>query len=140
MPMRARPWIDNRQTSRPLTRISPDWCWARPAMSSSSVVFPTPLRPTMATVSPALTDRLRRSTIVVGPQPPVRSATSSTPRLASETRSAGISQIHSAHVSRRHHVGGWPGHEYATVDEHVDLGRKSPHHMHVVFDHQDGDL
>src|SRR5713101_9664540 len=140
MPTRARSWIDNRQTSRPLTRISPDWRWARPAISSSSVVFPTPLRPTMATVSPALTDRLRRSTIVVGPQPPVRSTTSSTPRLASETRSAGISQINSAYVRRRHHVSGLAGHEYSTVDEYVDLGRKSPHHVHVVLDHQDSDL
>src|SRR5258708_5351820 len=140
MPMRARSWIDNRQTSRPLTRISPDCRWARPATSSSSVVFPTPLRPTMATVSPALTDRLRRSTIVVGPQPPVRSTTSSTLRLASESRSAGIPQIHRAHVRRSHHVGWWAGHKYSPVDEYVDLGRKSPHHVHVVLDHPDGGL
>ena len=52
------------------------------------------------------TERLSRSTMVVGPQPPVRPTISSTVRLAGETRLAGRAEIHRAHLGRRHHIGG----------------------------------
>src|ERR1700730_16718891 len=108
-------------------------------MSSSDVVLPTPLRPTMATVSPAPTDRLRRSTIVVGPHPPVRPTRSSIARPAGEARLPGTSQIDGAYIGRGHHVGRRAGHQYPAVHKHAHLGREAAHHVHVMLYHQDGD-
>src|SRR5437764_13609089 len=110
--------------SRPFRRISPDRCLALPAISSSKVVLPTPLRPTTATVSPAATERTSRSTMVVGPHPPVRPTTSSTVCLAGKARLSGGTEIHRAHLGRSHHLGGRSHRKHSTCDEDVDLRRE----------------
>src|SRR5262245_21773162 len=115
-------------------RISPERSWARPAMSSSNVVLPTPLRPTTATVSPAAIERSRRSTMVVGPQPPVRPTTSSTVRSASKAGLPGHAEVHRAHLGPSHHLAGRPYGEHPAMDQDVDLGREAPDHVHVMLD------
>ena len=50
-------------SSRPPTRIDPESARSRPPSRCSSVLFPTPDAPTMATISPGSTSRSRsRST------------------------------------------------------------------------------
>src|SRR5471030_3130617 len=61
MPTSRRSWaraaLPGRPTSWPQTSIVPPWIVSRPAMQRSRVLFPEPLRPTMATVWPSATSK-----------------------------------------------------------------------------------
>src|ERR1700752_605013 len=108
--------------SPPPIMMAPLFRWARPTISSSKVLLPTPLRPTTATVSPAATCRLRSSTTRVGPQPPLNLRVSSMGRLPVEALLAGCAQVHRLHVGGRHDVLGLARHQQRAVDEHRHFG------------------
>src|SRR5471030_1184587 len=61
MPTSRRSWacaaLPGRPTSWPQTSIVPPWTVSSPAMQRSRVLFPEPLRPTMATVWPSATSK-----------------------------------------------------------------------------------
>src|SRR5262245_51206133 len=140
MPRATRSWIASREISAPSSLIEPLRRLARPMSNSSRVVLPTPLRPTMATVSPAATVNEKSSTLSVGPQPPDRPEISSMARLPAEACAAGGPEVDRLHVGRRHHRLGRTGHQHPAMHQHRHLGGEAAHDLHVVLDQQDRDL
>ena len=67
IPARARAPARMRARSRPIHRRLPPCTRASPISVTSSVVLPTPFRPSSAIASPALTVKLQSSTTIASP-------------------------------------------------------------------------
>src|ERR1700722_10670482 len=115
---------------RPDNEISPSWRVVWPRMVASSVVFPTPLRPSTASVFPVATENDTRSSTTVSPYPAVRSRTFSSSDIEVRTK------IDFAHA--------WIGgdfirrafEQHRATNQHRDALSETKHQIHVVFDHQ----
>src|SRR5216684_1392155 len=101
--------------------------------SSSRVLLPTPLRPTIDTVSPGATVRLKSSMISVGPQPPNNAQISSMAWRQPKARSPAFSEIDGLHIGRCHDLERRAGHHHLAVHHHCHLGCETPHDLHVVL-------
>jgi hypothetical protein len=53
---------------------------------------------------------------------------------------AGLTQIDGTHPIVGHHVLRRAGHQDRSANEYRHVTGESPHHLHVMLDHQDGDL
>src|SRR5690349_21624779 len=110
--------------------MSPENRRARPMISSSNVVLPTPLRPITATVSPSPIRRSKSSTMVVRSQPPLRLRISSIGNARPEARLPRLAEVDGVDIRRGHDVVRRARHEHLPLHEYGDFGGESPHHLH----------
>src|SRR5512134_3448202 len=81
IPLRQMTWGGSPVISLPLNRMRPESGGRCPVMRWNSVVFPAPLGPMTATISPRSTSRFARSTARKPPKDRTADSTLSTPRL-----------------------------------------------------------
>src|SRR5438876_10034830 len=103
-------------------------------MVASSVVLPTPFRPSTASEPRSGTSSATSSRITVSPYParkPVRRSASGMRRLA---------EIHVAHAPVGGDLVGPAFDQHLPLDQHGDALREAEHEVHVVLDDQDRDV
>src|SRR5438445_12918656 len=133
MPRRLRSYTGSDWIARPIALISPAWKVVCPMMVASSVVLPTPLRPSTASEPRSGTSSATSSRITVSPYP----ARSPCRRSASGMR---LAQVDVAHAPVGGDLVGPAFDQHLPLHEHRDASREAEHEIHVVLDDQDGDV
>src|SRR5205823_7185436 len=134
MPRRLRSYTGSVWIARPMALISPAWKVVCPMMVASSVVLPTPLRPSTASEPRSGTSSATSSRITVSPYParkPVRRSASGMRRLA---------EVNVAHAPICSNLLGPPLDQDLALHQHGDALREAEHEVHVVLDDQDRDV
>src|SRR4051794_38406414 len=108
-------------------------------MVASSVLLPTPLRPMIDSVSPALRPSLMSSSTTVSPYPEKTSSRSSARSTMRSSPMAFLAEVDSAHLLVVHDGVGRAFDQHRTLHQHRDFLGETVHHVHVMFDDQDGD-
>src|SRR2546427_10761171 len=117
MPRRLRSYTGSEWIARPLALISPAWKVVWPMMVASSVVLPTPFRPSTASEPRSGTSSATSSRMTVSPYP----ARSPDRRKASGM--SGFAQIHGAHAAVRGDLVGTAFDQHLSLHQHGDALR-----------------
>src|SRR5262249_1716324 len=131
MPAAVRAWAGSRVTSTPSKRILPFLEDIEPATPRMVVLLPAPLAPIRVTISPSATWNDTPRTAAISPYASSRLWTSSS-KLASE--------IGLDHARVRLHLARRAFHEPQAMVPDEPALRHVHHQVHVVLDHDDGNV
>src|SRR4029434_11021105 len=121
---------------RPAKRMSPLRAGTRPAIVFNSVVFPAPLAPTRATISPGLTcSDTPWSASAPAPYATCTSRTSRSGSFPSVSVTPVLAEISLDHLLVPDDFLGRPFHQLLAVLEDDDPLGQRHHHLHHVLDH-----
>src|SRR5215475_7334785 len=112
--------------------MSPAWNVVSPMTVASSVVFPTPFRPSTASELRSGSANATSSRTTVSPYP-ARTPT----RLSASTMP--LPEIHLVHAPVGADLGGRPLAQHLALHQHRDPPRETEHDVHVVLDDEDPD-
>src|SRR5215831_17962152 len=116
--------------SAPRNRMLPRCISVKPMSVTSSVVLPTPLRPSSARLSPS-SSRNEISSSTTAPPYPAR-----TPSTASSSPMRGLTEIDLLHPRVARDLLRSALDQHRTADEHRDALREPEDQTHVVFDEE----
>src|SRR5262245_11405817 len=118
---------------RPPYAMSPPWNVVWPMIVASSVVLPTPLRPSTASEPRAPSETSTSSSTTVAPYP------ARTPASVRPSAMA-LAEVHAMHARVVADLVGRPLAEHLPLHQDRDAAGEAEDEVHVVLDDEDGDL
>src|SRR5215813_894209 len=118
----------------PRYSMLPEWKVVCPMIVASSVVFPTPLRPSTASEPRSGSENAISSSTTVSPYPARTSFRTSASAMAM------LAEIHLVDALVLADLLGRALDQHLALDEHGDALREAEHQVHIVLDDEDRDV